>query len=97
MMWQVINIVTNAVLFVEVLYLFSCGQRYMKAQTLRSRRNFHSERWIYLFIGIFSLVNVFLTYEQARSETLLTAAFALLLFRKCVSAARTKTVTKCRS
>lgn len=85
-MWQTINIIANLVIFLEVLYLFTCGQAYMKMQVKRQMRFFNTDRLIYLAIGCLSVVNVFLKGTPHRSVVLLCVAIALLFSRKCYSA-----------
>lgn len=83
---QVISLILNVVLFFQVLYLFTCGQRYMKMASVRNQRKFKNERFAYVMIAIVSIINALFVVVPGITEVMLNAAFAWLLWRKCVSA-----------
>jgi len=85
-MWQIINIGLNVLIVLEVLYLFTSGQWYMKLAVQRNRRNFSLERWTYLIISLCAGASILYSLSAEPMECFLKLAVAFLFFRKCLTA-----------
>jgi hypothetical protein len=84
-MWQIANILFNLTIIIEVVYLFTCGQRYMKMSVLRARRKYFIEKVLYALIGSSCSAVILYSKTPEPATVIMNGMFTLLLYRKCVS------------
>lgn len=86
-MWTIINLVANLSTTFQVVFLFSCGQDYMRTASKRGGRSFEITRLCYTFIAITSICCALLyTKVPQPTEVVANFAVALLLSTKSYSA-----------
>src|SRR5690606_27090924 len=86
-MWQTINALLNLAIFIEVLFLFTCGQPYMRMSILRSRRHYYLEKAIYACIGCVSTIIIIVSKNPEPIMVFMSAMMSIILGLKCLSAA----------
>ena len=86
-MWTIINLLGNLAIAIQVVFLFTCGQDYMRMQIRRGKRNFEVTRLTYLAIAIASVCCALLYSNVPQpTEVLANWAVALLFATKSYSA-----------
>lgn len=85
---QISSIGFNLILVFEIMYLFTCGQEYLKANVRRARRLFWVDRIIYVGIGIVSILVAYNTENPTWSDVFKAALIASYFGRKCLSVYR---------
>lgn len=81
----ILSCIVYLIIFLEVLYLFTCGQRYMRLSVRRAKRNWFWERAVYVAIGCIAISSVIDTTTPDITTTLLLLLFAAMLLLKCIS------------
>ena len=82
-------IITNALISIaiigEIMYMFTCGQDYIKANIKRARRLFWIDRFVFICIGITAITSALFDEYPSISNIMFKAFVASYLGRKCLS------------
>lgn len=84
-MIQIINLIIVTTILLSVMYLFTCGQSYMKMSVNRARRSYFIERLSYVALGVFSVAEMLYRRECSNFSLLLDLSICLHLLLKCHS------------
>jgi len=84
-MTQLINIAIGLLIVAEILYMFTCGQDYVRANIKRARRIFWIDRMIFMLIGVLALVSSFVVKNPDELTVAFNLSIAMYFGRKCLS------------
>lgn len=85
MMWLIINVLFSVAIMIEILYLFTCGQQYMKMSVLRARRHYITEKMCYAGIGSVAALIAVLCKKPEPETVLMTIMVSALIYLKCLT------------
>lgn len=84
-MIQILNLLFNAAIFIEIMYIYTCGQDYVKIAVKRARRSFWIDKIIFMTIGLVAISSLIEKQEYAYTQTAMNFMVSVFFFRKCQS------------
>lgn len=93
-MIQIANSLFNLIVFVEVLYIYTCGQEYVRTVVKHVGRSFEIDRIIFMVIGLVAMVTPFEVQEVSYTQTVMSLMIAVFFGRKCQSIYRYVQINK---
>ncbi len=88
-MWTLINFLANFTIAVQVVYLFSCGQDYMRLTSRRGERSFKITRFASAVVAVCAICCALLYSRPPQvTEICGNLAVMMLFMTKCYSAYR---------
>lgn len=79
MILQIINVIFGALIFLQVLYLFTCGQFYMQKSAKREGINFFFYKLFYIFAASLVFGNAMLSDCQTIWTSLIYASVIAII------------------
>lgn len=84
-MIPIINALFNVAIFIEIMYIYTCGQDYVKIVVRKARRSFWIDKIIFSVIGLIAISSLLDHQHIPITQMLMNGMIAVFFFRKCQS------------
>lgn len=80
-----VGILLDLGIFIEVLYLFTCGNKYMRVSINRANRHFKFEKLMYALLGVVSICAAVAKNDVSIWELLVSLFVFIIILLKCIT------------
>lgn len=84
-MIPIINALFNVAIFIEIMYIYTCGQDYVKILVRKARRSFWIDKLIFSVIGLIAISSLLDNHNISVTQMMMNGMVAVFFFRKCQS------------
>ncbi len=87
-MYQIVNQLASLGNVIAIVWLFTCGLRYIQVKTKKEKGSFKFKKVIYAAVGLISILNLFYTSNPEPMNTLINCCLFIILLLKIATIAK---------